>query len=574
MFLDGDGEVVLTQTSDRLSWISVESVLNGQDPSSCFGISKSETTLCFGDIYSTEFIDWGLVHKTAFLGHSFEMYRFTIRGVQKSKAQPSVLVPSSYTFGHKDSQTCQMWVNRINELLNMDAERPKNLLVFVNPKSGKGLGCKVWETVAPTFSQAKVKMKVTVTERAGQAFDIMSSITNRELRSYDGVVAVGGDGFFNDILNGLLLTRHKCSYPPSPAELNHPIGNNDDGPVLDTNVDIRDPSDSGEDESPLLKQSTNLGTEEDSRRTEAEDLEFSFPNEKFRFGLIPAGSTDAIVICTTGARDAMTSALQIILGKAVCLDIAQVVRWKKTSTSKDEPSVRYAASFAGYGFYGDVITESEKYRWMGPKRYDYAGTMVFLRHRSYEAEVAYVDVESEKKNIGHEKESSDNWTKGLWSLLKKSERVACRSNCNICKTKSGHTSANCPSLQPYSKDSRWLKSKGQFLSVGAAVISCRNEKAPDGLVADAHLSDGFLHLILIKDCPHVCYLCHLLQLAKKDGNPLDFEFVEHHKTPAFTFTSFGKESIWNVDGELFQAHQLSAQVFRGLINLFASGPEE
>ncbi|XVF54930.1 hypothetical protein PTKIN_Ptkin05aG0220200 [Pterospermum kingtungense] len=49
-----------------------------------------------------------------------------------------------------------------------------------------------------------------------------------------------------------------------------------------------------------------------------------------------------------------------------------------------------------YGFYGDVITESEKYRWMGPKRYDYAGTKVFLRHRSYEAEVAYVEVESEK----------------------------------------------------------------------------------------------------------------------------------------------------------------------------------
>ncbi|KAK6788719.1 hypothetical protein RDI58_012517 [Solanum bulbocastanum] len=574
LFLDGDGEVILTQTSDRLSWKSVESVLN--DPSSCFGIelvSKSETTLCFSDVYSAEFIDWGLVHEAAFLGQSFEMYRFTIRGVQKSKTQPSVLVPSFYTFGHKDSQTCQMWVNRINDLLNMDAERPKNLLVFVNPKSGKGLGCKVWETVAPTFSQAKVKMKVTVTERAGQAIDMMSSITSRELSSYDGVVAVGGDGFFNEILNGLLLSRHKCSYPPNPTELNHPVENNGDGPVLDTNVDIRDPSDSGEDESPLLKQSTDLRTGDDSYQTEAEDVDFSFPNEKFRFGLIPAGSTDAIVICTTGARDAMTSALQIILGKAVCLDIAQVVRWKKTSTSKDEPCVRYAASFAGYGFYGDVITESEKYRWMGPKRYDYAGTKVFLRHRSYEAEVAYLEVESEKKNIGPEKESIGSWTKGLWSLLKKSERVACRANCNICKTKASHTSAKCPSLHPYSKDSRWLKSKGRFLSVGAAVISCRNEKAPDGLVADAHLSDGFLHLILIKECPHAYYLCHLLQLAKKDGNPLDFEFVEHHKTPAFTFTSFGKESIWNVDGELFQAHQLSAQVFRGLINLFASGPE-
>lgn len=68
----------------------------------------------------------------------------------------------------------------------------------------------------------------------------------------------GGDGFFNEILNGLLLSRHKCSYPPSPTELNHPVENNGSGLVLETNVDIRDPSDSGEDDSPLLKQSTNL----------------------------------------------------------------------------------------------------------------------------------------------------------------------------------------------------------------------------------------------------------------------------------------------------------------------------
>ncbi|PHT26420.1 hypothetical protein CQW23_33966 [Capsicum baccatum] len=169
------------------------------------------------------------------------------------------------------------------------------------------------------------------------------------------------------------------------------------GLVLETNVDIRDPSDSGEDESPLLKQSTNLRTGEDSCQTAAEDLKFSFPNEKFRFGLIPAGSTDAVVI------------------------------W--------------------YGFYGDVITESEKYRWMGPKRYDYAGTKVLLSHRSYEAEVAYVEVESEKKNTGLDK-ASGGWTKGLWSLLKKSERVACRANCNICKTKAGHTSAKCPRIRP------------------------------------------------------------------------------------------------------------------------------
>lgn len=46
------------------------------------------------------------------------------------------------------------------------------------------------------------------------------------------------------------------------------------------------------------------------------------------------------------------------------------------------------------------------------------------------------------------------------------------------------------------------------------------------------------------------------------------------QTPAFTFKSFGKEGVWNVDGELFLAQQLSAQVFRGLVSLFANGPEE
>lgn len=35
--------------------------------------------------------------------------------------------------------------------------------------------------------------------------------------------------------------------------------------------------------------------------------------------------------------------------------------------------VRYSVSLVGYGFYGDVLAESERHRWMGPLRYDYAG---------------------------------------------------------------------------------------------------------------------------------------------------------------------------------------------------------
>ena len=44
----------------------------------------------------------------------------------------------------------------------------------------------------------------------------------------------------------------------------------------------------------------------------------------------------------------MTSALLIILGRRMSLDIAQVVRWKSSPSAEILPTVRYAASFAGY----------------------------------------------------------------------------------------------------------------------------------------------------------------------------------------------------------------------------------
>ncbi|VFQ72768.1 unnamed protein product [Cuscuta campestris] len=585
LFLDGVGEVVVALDSDGLSWGSPESMSNEEDQSLCLGLKlfrRCETSVKFCDVYAVEYNGWGVVHECSlqnaarlFSGHSFEMYRFSLHYAQKSRNCSSVLAMSRYNFGHKDLLTCRVWVNRIRSFLGLQGGRPKSLLVFVNPRSGKRNGCRTWEAVAPIFSQAEVKTKVTVTERAGQAFDVMASISNKELHSYDGVVAVGGDGFFNEILNGLLLSRHKAPYPPHPAESIQPVNDGCNVTVHDTDGNIAEPSDNNnnnEDRSPLLPHSELDGRQGVTCKGDGDS--FLFPNEHFRFGIIPAGSTDAIVICTTGARDHITSALQIVLGKSVCLDIARVIRWKLSSTSKDdEPSERYAASFAGYGFYGDVITESEKYRWMGPTRYDFAGTKVFLRHSSYEAEVTYLEAADSKK--GEEGGvAGRNRTKAALAR-KKQERNVCRVNCTVCNSKASDTSAGReerPDEEPYSSR-KWLKSKGRFLSIGCAIISCRNEKAPDGLVADAHLSDGFLHLILIRDCPHASYLWHLTQLAKKGGNPLDFQFVEHCKTTVFTFTSFGKESVWNIDGEPFRAHQLSAQVFRGLITMFATGPE-
>lgn len=132
---------------------------------------------------------------------------------------------------------------------------------------------------------------------------------------------------------------------------------------------------------------------------------------------------------------------------------------------------------------------------------------IFFSFRSYEAEIAYLEVDAEHTNSVSNKGYSCSRAQ-TFRNSNKCERVICRRNCNICNTNSVDMSSSATSTTPYSRpeEARWLRSKGRFLSVGAAIISNRNERAPDGLVVDAHLSDGFMHLILIKDCPRALYL--------------------------------------------------------------------
>uniref|UniRef100_A0A453P7I4 Uncharacterized protein n=4 Tax=Triticinae TaxID=1648030 RepID=A0A453P7I4_AEGTS len=146
---------------------------------------------------------------------------------------------------------------------------------------------------------------------------------------------------------------------------------------------------------------------------------------------------------------------------------------------------------------------------MGPARYDFSGTMVFLKHRSYDAKVAFLENEN-SHSLAASAENVADEVQSLQSRRKRSRKTICQANCSVCKETStpGQDSEDeIPnSSQMIHDNPKWIWSEGRFLSVGAAVISCRNERAPDGLVAEAHLSDGFLHLLLIRDCPLPLYL--------------------------------------------------------------------
>ncbi|KTF86437.1 hypothetical protein cypCar_00021938 [Cyprinus carpio] len=79
------------------------------------------------------------------------------------------------------------------------------------------------------------------------------------------------------------------------------------------------------------------------------------------------GSTDCICYATVGSNDPVTSALHIIVGDSQAMDICSV--------HNEDRFLRYSVSLLGYGFYGDVLTDSERKRWMGPARYDISGVV-------------------------------------------------------------------------------------------------------------------------------------------------------------------------------------------------------
>eukprot|EP00898_Chlorokybus_atmophyticus_P008441 jgi/Chlat1/8599/Chrsp86S07994 len=547
--------------------------------------------------------------------------------------------------------------------------------VFVNPYGGKRMALNIWlSKVAPLFELAGIQCHVIQTQRAGHARDHMAQATAEELNGYDGVVVVGGDGLFNEVLNGLLWNGVMPSHMQQPTSPSDPASPGGLSPKTRA----------------AYKSVVNVAA---ARR--------------LRIGVIPAGSTDTISYSANGTRSQQAAALHVVVGDRLPLDVACM----QTATGV----TRYAASFCGYGFYGEVMKMSESYRWMGPARYDFAGTLTFLRNRSFEARISflprdqtsihgpsYPSLDSSYRTLGAstvcrvgccvcqtaqaQAALSRANSRGLlpntlsaaatklenlqmlsgngthpataWSsastpqaaavaapapvlpggvlglgkntsytALKDSPSVsidameteaepsspttpanrAAEERGSLMRTASGRraaadsiapplvrgsssrpspssaaanvANATAPStvvevVGPAAGPEQMRTIQGKFMSVGAALMTCRNDRAPMGVSTHAHLGDGYLDLILIKECSRLQQFRQLLRIASKNADPFDFHYVEVHKTQAFHFQPVGRESAWNCDGELLPDNDVYVHVHHGLVSLFARGPEE
>ncbi|XP_069766072.1 ceramide kinase isoform X2 [Narcine bancroftii] len=252
------------------------------------------------------------------------LHGFTVYHVQRAKEHHWSC--SEVTFYSSDCQLCNKWIQAVEKQLDLQAMRPKSLIVFINPFGGKRLGKQIYdEKVAPLFRLASITTEVIVTECANHARDYL---LESDLKKYNGIVSVGGDGMFSEIMHGVIGWTQKNAC----VNQNHP---NDE--LVPCNL---------------------------------------------RIGIIPAGSTDCICYATVGVNDPVTSALHIIVGDSHPIDVSSV--------HHKDMVLKYSVSLLGYGFYGDTLLDSEKNRWMGPSRYNFSGVKAFLTHQCYEGTISYL----------------------------------------------------------------------------------------------------------------------------------------------------------------------------------------
>lgn len=386
---------------------------------------------------------------------------------------------------NSEQRIIKFWYSRLSDDIR-EQNRPKNLLLFLNPYGGKQKAFALFEKYAkPLFKLAQVDINLIITQRAQQIYDIMTSQTIN-LNNYDGVVCCGGDGTFAELFNGLVYRT-----------------------MIDLGMDINKP--------PYL------------------------PKPSIPIGIIPAGSTDTVAYCLNGTTDIKTSIIHIILGQSYGLDISSVYRNSDAPESSvhvaavDDPGYRTSssasnnrninkrpqllklyASVLSYGFLGDVTLDSENYRWMGPKRYDYSGFKKFLRNRGYSGDLT---IQVEKEVIDGVRVDRNNPHDG----------VRCLVNCQRCQLIS--TKGN----NPIDCDTEEVTVSGKFLMVNGANISCSCSRSPQGFNPYCHLGDGYVDLILVRHTSLFNNIRLLLAMSSKTKKISDLPFVEIYRTKKFSF---------------------------------------
>lgn len=373
--------------------------------------------------------------------HSFKLEELGCTGASKARVRKELVLQPTQDSLHAWSQSIQTCMDL--------AERPKRLLIFLNPFGGKKLAKKIFQQqVEPLLAVAGVDYTLKETQYQRHAKDLAKSM---DLSQYDGIVCVSGDGVLVEVLNGLL---------------------------------------------------------------EREDWESAM---KMPLGVIPAGTGNGMArsVLNHGHEpcNVANATFAIIRGYKQGLDVATVVQGQ---------ACFHSVLMLTWGIVADVDIESEKLRSLGNLRNDIYSLIRILGLRKYHGSLSYVPAP------GYE--GSGEFINGESEIF-----ITERANINAGGDESWHKTGYIgPVLVP--EISEWRSIRGNFVLVWLQNVPWASESV---LAApSATFADGFLDLIIIKDCPWWVLLPLFLKLS--DGSHVKSKHVEYLKVKAFRLAPGGR----------------------------------
>ena len=539
-----------------------------------------------------------------------------------------------------EEAVAEHWLEHIQALLDRLPDRPDRLFVVINPYGGTQRADLVWrDTVKPIFERAHITCDAFRTGYQDHTVELLEQMSWEQFSSYDGIVAIGGDGLFQECLRGVLALRARG----------------------------------------------------DQWRAKAKSI---------RIAQLPAGSTDAVACTINGCRSAVTAALHVVVGDRALLDVLEVrtqegqCRYACSAAAYGfigdvlgrSESMRWMGPMR-YDIGGAMaLMRLQSYPvrlWFKqPAAPHPVRTICTASCQVCSQPVSHIfdsDIAVQSDEQGAEERDE------VCSLHAEAQRAgsgdagnaaACRTSVSkadppaaqpaaapvpraprrnlhmrcasgfaepdtrptvtstaaafIAPTTSAHTLPPVPSLrassagdgtpsvtsrQPSalslpapadrtdstssaaappvegwfdqlpvesdsgsgssSDDSRWRCWEGEITSLMVVVTPTRSDKAKGGIVPHAHLSDGRLHLIIVRKCTRAQFLRFLVSLSR-GGVDERFDFVEVKEVEAWRLEELApgaRSSQWNVDGELMQTGFISARCHHGLVSVFGRGPE-
>lgn len=495
------------------------------------------------------------------------------------------------------SDLSKLYLYLQTQLLKLRKARPKRLLIFVNPYGGKGNALYLYDTkVKRLLDLAEVESTLIVTKYANHARDTIEDPLFK-VEHFDGVVCVGGDGMFSELMNGLLFRYNRDMILKNRlAQRHNSLGGkttSHDEKVSSLNKDGQTDvinSASGREQ---LGYNKPAGCKLQSEH-ELSDKQFHSP--PVPIGVIGAGSTDANSYGLIGTNDVITAALNIILGHRIKIDACSI------HTIDNDDLIKFVSTFVAYGYFGDVIRESEKLRWLGPSRYDITGANNLIKNRTYRGTV---------RILLSSKDGSP------------SDPLRCSKNCQTCWSQNINQGGVSDRVDSGRDSLRIIERSGSFVGVNAAVTACRCPQTKKGFSPNNHLANGCADLILVRPCTRLQYIQYMLRTGWTKKSAFDLKYVEAFRCRQFEFISLhqsGKSvldqnqnsmtigrqtstfnsldsdnsgqmvdqevnsvapvkvdtsgdtlSSWNVDGEILNEQSIRVKVNNQLLSVFGTG---